>query len=143
MAMINPYLNFLGNTEEVFNFYRSVFGGEFSVLQRYKDTPEAVANLSVEDANKIMHISLPIGNGNVLMGTDALGSMGQNLTTGNSIYLSVSTNSEAEANKIFHGLSEGGEITMPLQKMFWGAYFGMVNDKFGTQWMVNHDYNEQ
>jgi PhnB protein len=143
MAMINPYLNFLGNTEEVFNFYRSVFGGEFSVIQRYKDTPEAAANLSAEDANKIMHVSLPIGNGNVLMGTDALGSMGQNLTTGNSIYLSVSAASEAEADKIFNSLSAGGEVTMPLQKMFWGAYFGMVNDKFGTQWMVNHDYNEQ
>jgi PhnB protein len=143
MAIINPYLNFLGNTEEVFNFYRSVFGGEFAVLQRYKDTPEAAANLSAEDANKIMHISLPIGNGNVLMGTDALGSMGQNLTNGNSIYLSVSTASDAEADKIFQGLSEGGTVTMPLQKMFWDSYFGMVNDRFGTQWMVEHNHNEQ
>jgi PhnB protein len=143
MATINPYLNFLGNTEEAFNFYRSVFGGEFSILQRYKGIPEATKNLSAEDAEKLMHISLPIGNDNVLMGTDALGSMGQNLVVGNNFYLSVSTVSEAETEKIFNGLSAGGQITMPLQKTFWSAYFGMLTDKFGTQWMVNFDNNEQ
>jgi PhnB protein len=143
MATINPYLNFLGNTEEAFNFYRSVFGGEFSVLQRYKSVPEATQNLSAEDAEKLMHISLPIGNSNVLMGTDALGSMGQNLVVGNNFYLSVNAASQAEAEKIFNGLSAGGEVTMPLQKTFWSAAFGMLNDQFGIQWMVNFDNNEQ
>jgi len=143
MATINAYLNFLGNTEEVFNFYRSVFGGEFSIVQRYKDNPEAAGKLSPEDGEKLMHISLPIGDGNVLMGTDALGSMGENMTFGTNFYLSVSAASETEADKIFHGLSDGAAITMPLQKTFWGAYFGMLTDKFGTQWMVNYDYNEQ
>jgi PhnB protein len=143
MAKINAYLNFLGNTEEVFNFYRSVFGGEFAVVQRYKDNPEAAGKLSPEDGEKLMHISLPIGDGNVLMGTDALGSMGEQMSFGTNFYLSVSTASEAETDKIFKGLSNGAVITMPLQKTFWGAYFGMLTDKFGTQWMVSYDYNEQ
>jgi PhnB protein len=142
MAIINPYLNFPGTAEEAFNFYRSVFGGEFSVIQRYQDTPEA-GKVAPEDASKLMHISLPIGNGNVLMATDATASMGYPLEHGNSFYLSLAANSEAEADKLFNGLSAGGEIKMPLQKTFWGAYFGMWVDKFGIQWMVNYDYNEQ
>jgi len=143
MATINPYLNFLGNTEEAFNFYRSVFGGEFSIIQRYKDIPEATKNLSADDAEKLMHISLPIGNGNVLMGTDALGSMGQQLTVGNNFVLSMNTSSEAETEKIFNGLSAGGQVTMPLQRTFWSPYFGMLTDQFGIQWMVNYENNEQ
>ncbi len=143
MATINPYLNFLGNTEEAFNFYRSVFGGEFSIIQRYKDLPDMSKNLSAEDAEKLMHISLPIGNGNVLMGTDALGSMGQQLTVGNNFVLSMNTSSEAETEKIFNGLSAGGQVTMPLQRTFWSPYFGMLTDQFGIQWMVNYENNEQ
>jgi len=142
MATINPYLNFLGNTEQAFNFYRSVFGGEFTMLQRFKDTAGA-GDISPEDQDKIMHISLPIGDGNVLMGTDALESMGQKLIAGNNFYLSISAESEHEADRLFNALSAGGEVTMPLQKTFWGAYFGMLNDAFGIQWMVNYDYNEQ
>ncbi|WP_448702472.1 VOC family protein [Mucilaginibacter sp. AW1-3] len=142
MAIINPYLNFSGNTEEAFNFYRSVFGGEFQVMMRFKNMPDG-QNLSAEDGEKLMHISLPISKTNVLMGTDVLGSMGQSLTVGNNFALSVHTASEAETEKIFNGLSEGGQVTMPLQKTFWSALFGMLTDKFGTQWMISFDNNEQ
>lgn len=142
MAAINPYLNFNGNTEEVFNFYRSVFGGEFLMLQRFKDIPGG-EKMSAEDGEKIMHISLPIGQDTILMATDALESMGQNVATGNNFYISISASSEEEAEKLYNGLSAGGQITMPLGKAFWGAYFGMFVDKFGIQWMVNYDYNQQ
>lgn len=142
MATLNPYLNFPGNTEEAFNFYKSVFGGEFAALQRFKDTPEADKVLPA-DADKIMHISLPIGKGNILMGTDAIESMGHKLTTGNNFSLSIAADSEEEADKIFNGLSQDGQVTVPMQKMFWNAYLGMLNDKFGIQWMVNYDYNQQ
>jgi PhnB protein len=142
MAILNPYINFPGTAEEAFNFYKSIFGGEFSVIQRFKDTMEA-GTLSAEDGEKLMHISLPIGNGNVLMATDALDATGHKFIPGNNFYLSLAANSEAEADKLFYGLSEGGTVTQPLAKMFWGAYFGMWNDKFGVQWMVNYDYNEQ
>jgi len=141
MATINPYLNFKGNTEEAFNFYKSVFGGEFITLQRFKDTPEA-DRVKPADREKIMHISLPIGKGNILMATDALESMGHPLTVGNNFSLSISADSEKEADKFFNGLSAGGRITVPLAKAFWGAYFGMLIDKFGIQWMVNYDYNQ-
>lgn len=139
MAAINPYLNFLGNTEEAFNFYKSVFGGEFAMIQRFKDTPES-DKLSAEEQNKLMHIALPIGNGNVLMGTDALESMGHTLTVGNNFSLSISADSKEEAEKIFNGLAEGGDVEMAMQDTFWGAYFGMTADKFGIKWMVNYDY---
>lgn len=141
MAAINPYLNFNGNTEEAFNFYKSVFGGEFVMLQRFKDIPGG-EKMSAEDGEKIMHISLPIGQDTILMATDALESMGQKLSPGNNFYISISTASEEEADKLFYGLSEGGQVTMPLDKAFWGAYFGMFIDKFGIQWMVNYDYNQ-
>ena len=141
MATINPYLNFSGNTEEAFNFYKSVFGGEFIAFQRFKDTPEA-DKVAAGDREKIMHVSLPIGKGNILMGSDALESMGQKLTVGNNFYLSVNPESEEETTKLFNALSAGGKVTMPLDKTFWGAYFGMVIDKFGTQWMVNYDYQQ-
>ena len=142
MATINPYLNFPGNTEEAFNFYKSVFGGEFTVLQRFKETPEA-GNVPASEQDKIMHIALPIGKGNMLMATDALESMGQTLTTGNNFSIAIQVESEEEADKLFNGLSAGGQVTMPLEKAFWGAYFGMCTDKFGVQWMVNYDYNQQ
>ena len=138
MISINPYLNLAGNTEEAFNFYKSVFGGEFISLQRFKETSEA-AKLPSEDPDK-MHVSLSLGNQTILMGTDAIESMGHSLSVGNNFSLSVNTDSEQEAEKIFNGLSAGGEITMPLQKTFWGAYFGMLKDKFGIQWMVSYEY---
>ncbi len=140
MATFNPYLNFQGNTEEAFNFYKSVFGGEFLLLQRFKDTPQA-GNVPANEREKIMHIALPIGNGTTLMATDALESMGQKVAFGNNFYISIHAESEAEATKLFNELSADGAIEVPLQKMFWNAYFGMFKDKFGIKWMVNYDYN--
>ncbi len=140
MATINPYLNFNGNTEEAFIFYKSVFGGEFTALQRFKDTPEG-NNLSENDRDKIMHVALPIGQGTLLMATDALESMGQALTAGNNFYISLDMESKEEAMRLFDGLSAGGKIEMPLADSFWGSYFGMFADKFGIRWMVNYDDN--
>jgi PhnB protein len=142
MATVNPYLNFNGNTEDAFNFYKSVFGTEFAMVQRFKDTPHG-DNMAASDKEKIMHIALPIGQGTMLMGTDTLASMGQNVTMGDNFSLAISPDSEADADAIFKKLSAGGKVTMALEKMFWGAYFGMLTDKFGIQWMVNYDYNQK
>ena len=141
MATINPYLNFAGNTEEAFNFYRSVFGGEFKNLTRFRDTPEA-ARVPEKEKDKLMHVALPVGKTNVLMATDALESFGQKLVPGNNFYLSIEADSKSEAEKLFRGLSEGGTVTQPLQDTFWG-YFGMIKDKFGISWMVNHMHAQQ
>ena len=142
MAGLNTYLNFKGNTEEAFNFYKSVFGGEFSAIQRFKDTPDG-GKLSAEDQEKLMHISLPIGSNSILMGTDALESMGHTLTMGNNMQISVTPDSKEEAEKIFNGLADGANVTVPMTDMFWGAYFGMLTDKFGIVWMVNYTYPPQ
>jgi len=141
MATVNPYLNFNGNTEEALNFYKSVFGGEFITIQRFKDTPEA-DKIPEADRDKIMHIAFPLGEGTILMATDALESMGHPLTVGNNFYMSVNAESEKEADKLFKALSAGGRVTIPLAKAFWGAYFGIFTDKFGIQWMINYDYNQ-
>jgi PhnB protein len=138
MASINPYLNFNGNTEEAFNFYKSVFGGDFLTIQRVKETPEA-GKLSASEQERIMHVALPIGKNNILMGSDTMESMGYSLTMGNNFSISVNAESQKEAEKIFNGLSNGGKVTMPLEKAFWGSYFGMLTDKFGLQWMVSFD----
>jgi PhnB protein len=137
MALINPYLNFPGNTEEAFNFYKSIFGGDFAMIQRFGDSPEA-GTVAESDKNKLMHIALPIG-GNVLMATDAVGDMCTTLKAGNNISLSVHTESKDEADQIFNGLSVDGTVKMPMENTFWGSYFGMVDDKFGIQWMVSFD----
>jgi PhnB protein len=139
MAVANVYLNFMGKTEEAFNFYKSVFGGDFLVLQRFKETPHG-DQMSPADKEKVMHVALPVGKGTMLMGTDTLESMGQTLTVGNNVHIALEADSEAEAKKLFDGLSAGGTVTMPLEKVFWGAYFGMFTDKFGISWMVNHTY---
>lgn len=140
-TIINPYLNFAGNTKEAFNFYKSVFGGEFSGLHRFKDMPmEEHENLPESDQDKIMHISLPIGDGNMLMASDSLESMGQKLTEGNNFYISIHTDSKEEADRLFNGLSEGGDIRMPMNDVEWGSYFGMLKDRFGIRWMVSYDY---
>lgn len=139
MAALNPYLNFMGNTEEAFNFYKSIFGGEFPMVLRFKDTPEG-ARVPEHEKDKIMHISLMIGN-NVLMGTDALESMGHTLKPGNNFSLSLSAESTEEADRIFNGLAAGGKVAQPLQRQFWGAYFGMLEDKYGIHWMVSFDEN--
>jgi PhnB protein len=135
MITINPYLNFNGNTEEAFLFYREVFGGDFEALQRYDDTPEK-DNIPPDAGNKLMHVALKLGD-NLLMGTDTLQSMGHHTKAGTNISLSIDTESEAEASRVFHKLAEGGTISVPLDKMFWGAIFGMLTDKFSIQWMVN------
>ena len=139
MLTINPYLNFPGTTEEAFNFYKSVFGGEFAMLQRFSDTPEG-DKVPADVKDKIMHVALPIG-GNVLMATDAVESMGFSLTPGNNMYICISPESKEEADRIFNGLAEGGKVSMPLQDMFWGAYYGDLTDKFGVRWMVNYMKN--
>lgn len=141
MAIINTYLNFPGNTEEAFNFYKSVFGGEFSFMQRFKDTPEG-ANMSADEQEKIMHIGLSIGKGGALMATDALESQGFKLIPGNNYNICLSAETEEEAEKLFYGLSAGGKIHVPLDKASWGSYFGMFHDKFGISWMINYDYNQ-
>ena len=142
MATINPYLNFKGNTEEVFNFYKSVFGGEFTALMRFKEVPDSELcdgfAVAEHEKEKIMHIALPIGNGNVLMATDVLESMSQNFTVGDSISLSLNTDSREEIERLFGALSEDGSNIMPLADAFWGDYFGMCVDKFGIQWMFSY-----
>lgn len=131
----------MGNTEEAFNFYKSVFGGEFISIMRFKDTPEK-DRVPANDQEKLMHVALPIG-GNILMGTDALESVGHVVKPGSNMSISVDTKSEEEANKIFNAISTGGKVAMPLEKMFWGALFGMCTDKFGIQWMVSYDENSK
>jgi len=139
MATINPYLNFPGTTEEAFNFYKSVFGGEFAMLQRFGETPDG-NKLSPELKKKIMHVSLPIGSGNILMATDAIDEMGHQITPGNNFYICISPDTKEEADRLFSGLSVGGKVATPLTDMFWGAYYGDFTDKFGIKWMVNYTY---
>lgn len=135
MASINPYLTFKDNTEEVFNFYKSVFGGEFQNLTRFSDMPSEHTPAS----NKIMHVALPIGPNTILMGSDSPEGFGPPLNVGNNMSIAAHTETKAEADKIFNGLSAGGKVTMPMSDAPWGAYFGMFTDKFGIHWMVNCD----
>jgi PhnB protein len=139
MPVLNPYLNFRGNTEEVFNFYRSVFGGEFATVMRFKDMPPQNKQPEGEN-NKILHIALPVGKGSMLMGSDVPEAYPAP-ATGTNFAISVSADSEEQAGQLFNGLSNGGDVTMPLGKAFWGSLFGMCTDKFGVQWMISYDYN--
>lgn len=138
---INPYLNFNGRTEEAFNFYKSIFGGEFRMLQRFKEIPSAEKPMPAAEGERIMHVSLPIGE-NMLMGSDVPEEMSMKLQAGNNVYLSLHAESLEEAERFFKRLSEGGKIEMPLEKMFWGAYFASLVDKFGICWMVNYEEPE-
>lgn len=145
MAALHTYLNFDGNCEEAFNFYKSVFGGEFTSLMRFKDMPGDMPEdqkFPAEDNERIMHLSLLISEGYVLMGCDHPSNFGDG-DRGNMYHISFSADSEDEATKVFNGLVNGGKATMPLDKTFWGSYFGMVTDKFGINWMVSFDYGEQ
>lgn len=137
---LNIYLNFAGNTEEAFEFYRSVFGGEFSSLVRFKDMPMEGVTIPEEEQGKIMHIALPVGKESILMATDALASMGQTLVQGNNIYCSIHPDSKEEADRIFAALSDGGTMEMAIADQPWGDYFGSFKDKFGVRWMVNYAY---
>lgn len=141
MATVNIYLTFDGNCEEAFRFYQSVFGGVFTHINRFNEMPEDenAEPLNEEDANKIMHITLPISEETCLMGSDSMGEWTSNLVRGNNFAISINTDSISEANKLFEGLSDGGKVTMPMEETFWGAYFGMFTDKFGINWMINHD----
>ncbi|KMQ70947.1 VOC family protein [Chryseobacterium koreense] len=141
MAQVNAYLTFNGNCEEAFNFYKSVFGGEFPYIGRFGDMPPSEDGKQVPEAdkNKIMHVSLPISQETILMGSDTGGEWASKHVAGNNISLSVNTDSKEEADRIFNGLSAGGNVTMPLAETFWGAYFRMWTDKFGIHWMVNYD----
>jgi PhnB protein len=137
MAKLNTYLNFDGQSEEAFNFYKSVFGGEFMSVNRMSDMPGA-EQLPENEKNRLMHISLPIGSaGDILMASDTVPSMGHVLNVGNNAYVSVFTDSREEADRLFNGLSAGGEIEMALDDMFWGDYYGSFKDKYGVGWMIN------
>lgn len=141
MAKTSTYLNFSRNTEEAFNFYKSVFGGEFAggTIHRMGDVPpqEGQPKLAEEDKNLVMHIGLPILGGHMLMGTDAPESVGFKVTFGNNIYINLEPDTRADTDRLFQALSDGGKIQMPLQEMFWGDYFGSCTDKYGVQWMFN------
>lgn len=141
MGKTSTYLNFSRNTEEAFNFYKSIFGGDFTRggIARFSDIPPSNGNPPIpeEDKNLVMHIELPILGGHLLMGTDAPESMGFNLNKGNNVHINLETDTREETKKLFDLLSDGGKITMELQDMFWGAYYGSCTDKFGVQWMFN------
>ena len=138
MAIINPYINFNGNSEEAFNFYKSVFGGEFALIIRFKEMSSPEYPVAENDANKIMHIALPIGT-NVLMGNDVPESMGRVNENENRSKISINVQSREEADKLFNGLSAGGIIEAPIGDSPWGSYFGMFRDKFGIEWLVDFD----
>lgn len=142
MARVNTYLNFTDKTEEAFDFYKSVFGGEFDGgISRFGDIPpsatEGMPKLAEEDRRLVMHVALPIMGGHVLMGTDAPASMGLRVTPGNNVHISLEPDTRVEADRLFSALSDGGTVEMPMQEMFWGAYYGSFADKYGVQWMIN------
>ena len=142
MTTVNVYLNFDGQCEEAFEFYKSVFGGEFSYIGRFNEMPQDENNkLSEADGNKIMHVSLPISAETNLFGSDTVGEWSHKLVQGNNYSISINASSKEEADRLFNGLSAGGQVTMPLENTFWGAYFGMFVDKYGINWMVNFDEN--
>ena len=138
MALINPYINFNGNAEEAFHFYKSVFGGDFATIMRFKDMSNPEYPLAEKEADKIMHIALPIGE-NILMGNDVPESMGRVNENENRSKISVSAASREEADQLFNGLSAGGTIEVPIGESPWGSYFGMFRDQFGIEWMVDFD----
>ncbi len=135
MKKIDSYICFVDTTEAAFNFYKSVFGGEFSALLRWKDMPdgECPGMVSEADGEKIMHISLPVGGENVLMGNDVLAGMGPELVSGNNFSISISADDKEEADRLFNALSVDGQPSMPMDNTFWGSYFGMLTDKFGIK----------
>lgn len=145
MATVNVYLTFDGNCKEAFDFYKSVFGGEFASVNTFSEMPPQEGMPPVPDdmKDRIMHISLPISEETELMGSDTGGEWAPDLKFGNNFSISVNTDDEAEARRIFNALSQGGNITMPLDKTFWNAYFGMFTDRFGINWMVNCNLEQE
>lgn len=138
MKSLSPYLIFEGNCEEAFNFYKSIFGGEFTYIGRFGEIP-GDNKVPKEMQNKIMHISLPIAEGVVLSGSDNGGGVDGKVLIGNNVHLSLVVESKQEADSVFAGLSSGGLVTMPMADTFWGSYFGMLTDKFGFQWMISFE----
>jgi PhnB protein len=145
MTTVNTYLNFDGNCEEAFTFYKSVFGGEFPYIGRFSDMPpqEGMPPMPAEMASRIMHVSLPISKETMLMGSDTGGEWASSYKQGNNFSISISTDSKEEADRLFNELSAGGQQTMPMNQTFWGDYFGMFTDKFGVNWMVSFNANQQ
>ena len=141
MATVNIYLSFNGTCEAAFNFYKSVFGGEFGYIGHFKDMPSSEGTVPDSEKDKIMHIDLPISEETMLMGCDISESMmGQKLIAGNNFSICISTRSEEESHRIFKALSEGGTIVMPLEKTFCSPLFGMLTDKFGISWMIDGNW---
>ncbi|MBN8707507.1 MAG: VOC family protein [Bacteroidetes bacterium] len=140
MAQINPHYNFNGNAEEAFNFYKSVFGGEFKNIVRFKDLASDEFQVAEHEANKIMHIALPIGK-SMLMGNDVPEFMGRTNENENRSKIVITAESKAEADNLFNGLSAGGQVEMPMGDSPWGSYFGMFRDKYGIEWMIDFDLN--
>jgi PhnB protein len=145
MARTSTYLNFAHQTEEAFNFYKTIFGNEFTApgIRRMGDIPaqEGMPPMSEALKNLVMHVELPITGGHILMGTDAPAEMGFTVNYGNNVHINLELDSKEETKRLFDALSDGGTVTMDLQDMFWGAYFGSCADKFGVQWMFNFSYN--
>lgn len=141
MARVSTYLNFIRSTEEAFNFYKSIFGGEFggNGIARFRDIPpqEGMPGISEKEKDLVMHIELPILGGHVLMGTDAPESMGFRINFGNNVYINLEPDTREETKKLFDALSAGGKVEMALEDMFWGAYYGSCKDKYGVNWMFN------
>ncbi len=138
MALINPHINFNGNAEEAFNFYKSVFGGEFATVMRFKDMAGPENPVAKHEENKIMHIALPIGK-NILMANDVPEILGRTNENENRSKISISAESKEEADRLFSGLSAGGHIEGPIGDSPWGSYFGCFRDKYGIEWMVDFD----
>lgn len=145
MASVNVYLTYDGNCEEAFNFYKSVFGGEFTYVGRFKEMPpqEGQPPMPEDMGNKIMHISLPISKETALMASDTGGEWASSYKQGNNFSISINAESKEEADRLYNGLSAGGQATMPMDKTFWGDYFGMFTDKFGINWMVSFNENQK
>ncbi len=144
MTTINPYINFNGTCEEAFNFYKSIFGGEFTSFQRFNEMPGNIPDEhkpSENEGDKIMHVTLPIGKHAILMGSDYPEKMGD-LSAGNNFSISIDTDSEEEANRYFNELSNGGKVIMPMAETFWGSIFGMFVDQFGMRWMVSYTFEK-
>jgi PhnB protein len=140
MAKLNSYLNFDGNAEEAFNFYKSIFGGEFmgGGVMKMGGMPNS-ENVPESEKNRVMHVALPITGGDLLMASDILPSAGHKLIIGNNNYICISPESKEEADRLFAGLSEGGEVEMPMEDQFWGDYFGSFKDKYGVCWMISYN----
>jgi len=144
MTTVNVYLTFNGNCEEAFNFYKSVFGGEFAFIGRFKDMPPSDGKtIPASDADKIMHVSLPVSKETILMGSDSSEGFGPPIVAGNNFSVSINTDSKLNADSYFTKLSAGGTTGMPMSDTFWGSYFGMFTDKFGINWMVSFDANQK